>query len=45
MIPHRLWKLWMHLRFPRAPIHPRTPDGRYQSRKAWRLEQMKGAGR
>ena len=28
-------------RFPRAPRNPRSADGRFISRKAWRLEQMR----
>lgn len=29
-------------RFPRAPEHPRSPDGRYIKRTDWRLGQMRG---
>lgn len=43
-IRQRLWKLTMRLRFKRAPEHPRAANGRYISRRDWRLEQM-GAGR
>lgn len=29
------------MRFPRAPQHPRSADGRYIKRTDWRLEQMR----
>lgn len=35
-----VWRLRM-ARFPRAPRNPRSADGRYISRKQWRLEQMR----
>jgi hypothetical protein len=43
----RLSKLWFRIRmarFPKAPAHPRSADGRYMPRKQWRIEQMR-AGR
>lgn len=28
-------------RFPKAPVHPRDADGRYISRRMWRVQQMR----
>ena len=40
ILPQRLWKWTMRLRFKRAPEHPRAANGRFISRRDWRLEQM-----
>jgi hypothetical protein len=29
-------------RFPKAPVHPVGPDGRFISRRLWRAQQMRG---
>lgn len=42
MIARLIFRFRM-LRFPKAPVHPRSPDGRDISRRDWRLAQMRGA--
>ncbi|MBB6424973.1 hypothetical protein [Sphingopyxis sp. JAI128] len=36
----RTWFRIRMLRFRRAPVNPRASDGRFLSRKHWRLVQM-----
>ncbi|MGN7930283.1 hypothetical protein [Sphingopyxis sp. 22461] len=40
MIARLIFRLRM-LRFPKAPTHPRAPDGRFVSRHEWRLAKMR----
>lgn len=40
MIARLIFRLRM-LKFPKAPTHPRNPDGTYQSRRDWRLQRMR----
>lgn len=28
-------------RFPKAPVNPRAPDGKFISRRDWRLDRMR----
>lgn len=37
----RTWFRIRLMRYPKAPSHPRAPDGRYISRRDWRLGQMR----
>jgi hypothetical protein len=38
---HRLIFRLRMLRFRRAPVNPRGPDGRFVSRRDWRLSKMR----
>jgi hypothetical protein len=40
---HRLIFRLRMLRYPKAPANPRGADGKYVSRRDWRLEKMRGA--
>lgn len=42
MIARLIFRIRM-MRFPKAPVHPRSPDGRYISRRDWRLARMREA--
>lgn len=40
MIARLIFRLRMW-RFPKAPANPRAPDGRFMSRRDWRLDRMR----
>lgn len=40
MIARLIFRLRM-LRFPKAPTNPRAPDGKFISRRDWRLDRMR----
>ena len=37
----RTWFRLRMMRFRKAPANPRGPDGKYVSRRDWRIEQMR----
>ena len=37
----RTWFRLRMMRFRKAPANPRGPDGKYVSRRDWRLEKMR----